>query len=224
MANRIWTSEEYRREYLPSDHWRDEAWKAKERAGHRCQINSKHAGTLHAHHRDYQRLYCELPEDIFVLCDDCHVLHEAEKQSRKNGRGGVLAELAAMQAEVDRLTAELRFIDDEPTMPTPQLREPDEPVVPARRLSGTEALDEVIRLALIRDRPEESESYWASVREASDRRLAAEKEAERLKQLEDQELAARNLDELFKQVPPPPPSRLQEMMESLVRGQRGRKK
>lgn len=59
------------REYIQSPEWHERAEAAKERAGHRCRLcNIK--GSLHAHHRTYERLGKELPEDITVLCDDCH--------------------------------------------------------------------------------------------------------------------------------------------------------
>lgn len=62
------------REYIQSGEWRAKANAAKERAGWCCQICNKHKDTiqLDAHHRTYERLGAELPEDITVLCHDCH--------------------------------------------------------------------------------------------------------------------------------------------------------
>ena len=58
-------------EYLQSDHWKQFAADAKERAGNRCQLCNSD-GELHTHHRTYDRLGEELPEDVVVLCADCH--------------------------------------------------------------------------------------------------------------------------------------------------------
>lgn len=72
-------------EYIKSDEWKARADAAKERAGHRCQVCNK-TGRLDAHHRTYERLGEELPEDITVLCHDCHELYETNRKSRKAQR------------------------------------------------------------------------------------------------------------------------------------------
>jgi len=61
-------------DYIKSSSWRARAGIAKEAAGFRCQLCNRHKDevTLHAHHRTYERLGDELPEDITVLCADCH--------------------------------------------------------------------------------------------------------------------------------------------------------
>lgn len=60
--------------YITSDEWRNKAEKAKARAGYRCQICNAHQSDvmLHAHHRTYERLGNERPDDITVLCEECH--------------------------------------------------------------------------------------------------------------------------------------------------------
>lgn len=70
-------------EYLKSTTWRKRAEEAKARAGNRCQIcnRSRAEVQLEAHHRTYERLGNELPEDITVLCRDCHQLYEDNKQT-----------------------------------------------------------------------------------------------------------------------------------------------
>ena len=62
------------REYILSHEWKVKAKTAKKNAGYRCQLCNRHKDevTLHAHHRTYDRLGDELPEDITVLCADCH--------------------------------------------------------------------------------------------------------------------------------------------------------
>lgn len=61
-------------EYLKSDSWRARALSAKAAAGWRCQVCNINGDntSLHAHHRTYERLGRELPEDITVLCANCH--------------------------------------------------------------------------------------------------------------------------------------------------------
>lgn len=72
-------------EYIKSAEWKSKADAAKERAGGKCQICNK-AGNLNAHHRTYERLGKELPEDITVLCRDCHELYELNRKAKKAGK------------------------------------------------------------------------------------------------------------------------------------------
>lgn len=58
--------------YLQSDHWRSLRRWALERAGARCQLCNTSEETLHVHHRTYERLGAELPQDLTVLCASCH--------------------------------------------------------------------------------------------------------------------------------------------------------
>ncbi len=73
------------KEYIISNAWQEKAKAAKSRANWKCQVcnESNDKVVLDAHHRTYERLGDELPEDITVLCRDCHSLYEANK----NGRG-----------------------------------------------------------------------------------------------------------------------------------------
>lgn len=68
--------------YIQSDEWRQRADAAKQRAGFRCQVCNRSSVqvTLDAHHRTYERLGNERPEDITVLCRDCHGLYELNKK------------------------------------------------------------------------------------------------------------------------------------------------
>ena len=70
--------------YIRSDAWKIKATAAKERADWKCQVcnRPKHEVVLDAHHRTYERLGRELPEDITVLCRDCHSLYEANQNGR----------------------------------------------------------------------------------------------------------------------------------------------
>jgi hypothetical protein len=68
-------------EYIQSPEWKRKADEAKRAVGYRCQICNRHKSevTLDAHHRTYERLGHELPQDITVLCRDCHELYESRK-------------------------------------------------------------------------------------------------------------------------------------------------
>lgn len=68
---------------IQSPKWREKANTAKKEAEYRCQVCNKPASqiTLDAHHRTYERLGNERPEDITVLCRDCHSLYEVRRKS-----------------------------------------------------------------------------------------------------------------------------------------------
>jgi len=57
--------------YLGSLWWKEQREKALERAKHRCQLCNRDYN-LQVHHRTYERLGCEEPEDLTVLCKSCH--------------------------------------------------------------------------------------------------------------------------------------------------------
>lgn len=68
--------------YIASPEWHAKAEAAKKRAGYRCQLcnfGRDEGAILDAHHRTYIRLGYERPEDITVLCRDCHELYESNK-------------------------------------------------------------------------------------------------------------------------------------------------
>jgi|GEM_PF-2903918 len=68
--------------YIASEEWRQRAHAAKQRAGNRCQVCNRPSGEvmLNAHHRTYERLGNEHPDDITVLCRDCHELYERNRK------------------------------------------------------------------------------------------------------------------------------------------------
>lgn len=57
--------------YLRTDAWNDRRWDAIERAGHVCE-RCGNERRLEVHHKTYANLGCEKPEDLEVLCSDCH--------------------------------------------------------------------------------------------------------------------------------------------------------
>jgi 5-methylcytosine-specific restriction endonuclease McrA len=62
--------------YLQTEHWQGQREAALDRAHHACQVcnTASRVGRLHVHHRTYERLWHERPDDLTVLCDGCHTL------------------------------------------------------------------------------------------------------------------------------------------------------
>jgi hypothetical protein len=64
------------RMYIASDAWLESParFKALRSAGFRCRICNADSSEapLHAHHRTYERLGAELPDDLTALCAPCH--------------------------------------------------------------------------------------------------------------------------------------------------------
>jgi hypothetical protein len=65
----------YRNVYLRSDHWHALRLWALALAGYRC-LRCKKGGRLDVHHRHYQTLWRETPDDVEVLCRTCHEVAE----------------------------------------------------------------------------------------------------------------------------------------------------
>ena len=62
------------REYIHSKVWTERTEIMRGKFDNRCQICNKSgkSKSLHVHHRTYERLGLELPEDLTVLCAGCH--------------------------------------------------------------------------------------------------------------------------------------------------------
>lgn len=58
-------------EYLQTAHWKLLAEKVKRRAKWRCQLCNEQ-GTMHVHHRTYERRGFEYLKDLICLCSTCH--------------------------------------------------------------------------------------------------------------------------------------------------------
>ncbi len=59
-------------EYLRTSEWRARRQEALKRAGYCCHLCNSNESPLEVHHRTYERLGAEAPEDLYVLCDSCH--------------------------------------------------------------------------------------------------------------------------------------------------------
>jgi hypothetical protein len=68
--------------YLMSPEWKEKARQARIRAGNRCQLCNRR-GALDVHHRTYDHIFHEKPEELIVLCRDCHkVFHDYRRVGR----------------------------------------------------------------------------------------------------------------------------------------------
>jgi len=65
--------EEYSR-YINSPAWKQKRAAALERAQHRCEVCgfSKWSRQLEVHHKTYERFTKEMPDDLMVVCAECH--------------------------------------------------------------------------------------------------------------------------------------------------------
>lgn len=70
FASKQWNSSYYRA-YQKTKHWVVTRKMALDRAGHRCQVCGR-KNHLQVHHNSYERLGCEAPEDLVVLCSLHH--------------------------------------------------------------------------------------------------------------------------------------------------------
>jgi len=73
--------------YLRTEHWKQVKLDALDRAGHKCQVCGS-IERLQVHHNTYERRGQERPEDVIVLCHDCHTLFHQHGKLRgpQNGR------------------------------------------------------------------------------------------------------------------------------------------
>ena len=66
--------------YLQSPEWKEFSAKIKEDRNHQCEVCGSR-NNLEAHHLTYENLYHENPEDIQILCHQCHErIHMTEKR------------------------------------------------------------------------------------------------------------------------------------------------
>lgn len=63
--------EKYKR-YLRSAKWKDFKKELIKTRGHKCEKCGEKYRPLDGHHVTYERLYNELPEDVMLVCRECH--------------------------------------------------------------------------------------------------------------------------------------------------------
>lgn len=64
--------DDYEGWYLRTPHWHQVSRWRKKIARFRCEVSDQHTGILDVHHKTYDHLGCEPPEDLEVLCRECH--------------------------------------------------------------------------------------------------------------------------------------------------------
>ena len=70
-------------EYIVSGLWAERRAARLEKDGGRCQ-GCGSSENLHVHHKTYERLGSELPDDIVTVCEVCHgFIHAEQRRTRK---------------------------------------------------------------------------------------------------------------------------------------------
>lgn len=108
---RVW----YHQIYLQSEHWRKTRAEAIVRAGGACEICGCR-GRLEVHHESYKRLWKEIPDDLFVLCDVCHRMYHdtvSDRERRTFRQEERERRIADMKNSSAYILAEVRGGDDE---------------------------------------------------------------------------------------------------------------
>ena len=76
--------------YLESDGWRELRSEVLKRDGWRCRLCNR-AELVEIHHRTYQRIYRERPEDLTTLCHWCHERHHGSVDAHHRRCGSITA-------------------------------------------------------------------------------------------------------------------------------------
>lgn len=63
------------KDYLKSCEWQSKRKTALKDADYKCQLCGVADTEMHVHHKNYDRRGEELPEDLIVLCKNCHAKH-----------------------------------------------------------------------------------------------------------------------------------------------------
>jgi hypothetical protein len=73
-------------EYLRTSEWSERRRGALRRADYSCEACGGHGSGLHVHHRTYDRRGEEKPDDLIVLCEDCHLAVHTSGGSHRPAR------------------------------------------------------------------------------------------------------------------------------------------
>ena len=98
--------------YIKSDAWRFSPARLAEllASGARCRICNDGRSTtiLHVHHRTYERLGCELVEDLTTLCEECHDVVTVSERRRANAGRALPVPLDLPKATACRMLVDSR--------------------------------------------------------------------------------------------------------------------
>jgi len=78
------TKEEEYKEYIASAKWKKKRTEALRRAGYRCEKCKIHNSVrrLDVHHLNYEHFKNERPEDLIVVCAECHFKADRERERK----------------------------------------------------------------------------------------------------------------------------------------------
>ena len=74
--------------YLRSDAWRERRKAALKRGAYHCALCHS-TDRLEVHHNTYEHLGNELPDELTVLCHDCHELYSKRQPKRYGWLGRI---------------------------------------------------------------------------------------------------------------------------------------
>jgi 5-methylcytosine-specific restriction endonuclease McrA len=98
--------------YLLSPQWQEKRKIALVRAFNHCQLCNS-TNNLQVHHRTYANLGNEKPEDLTVLCGNCHRNYSFDiplkRQSKHHPNGDAIQLIQAKLAETNRLMKDARY-------------------------------------------------------------------------------------------------------------------
>ena len=97
------TFEEQYRAYILSPAWRKRVAAALARASYKCERceRSRFSRKLEVHHKTYERFRAEIPDDLEVVCGECHKAADLERAERTADRRAQRQEAALWEARLD---------------------------------------------------------------------------------------------------------------------------
>jgi hypothetical protein len=106
-------------EYLQTAHWKKISQKTRDRFGCRCAVcNSDQF--IQVHHRTYERRGFEWPEDLIVLCGQCHEIYHHVLPKPNKG---------IEMAQEPVIPIEVRPVEDHPIFDVPNEEDDDDEIV-----------------------------------------------------------------------------------------------
>lgn len=66
-------------EYLQAEEWQRPRKQALRVAKYKCQLCGTSGVKLEVHHNSYENLGCERPDELIVLCTNCHTVHHGKQ-------------------------------------------------------------------------------------------------------------------------------------------------
>jgi hypothetical protein len=93
-------------EYMKSDKWKRRKVRLYAKRGRKCEMCGA-TWPLEVHHKNYDRLGCELDSDLLIVCVDCHPKADRERIEWEARRVAQVGMRWATLEEVEALTIRL---------------------------------------------------------------------------------------------------------------------